>query len=264
MTYKLTTGMQNRMKRGGSRAAAEAQISGALPQPNAPTALATGDTTHYLRYPIEVIRDGAVAYWRMGDTGGPALDRSGNGHTATASGALTFGVAGALVANIPAEVDTAVTFAGGTLTVADAPPTLADFSVELWLRSVQASGFPASVFDRSLAGVFPYRLRLLAGGLMEASRSDGTATATITGPTVTNDAWHHIIFSKEGATLSLRVDDAAALTIPDTTTPAAHAGALVIGSPTLAVTLDEVALYPLALSTVIVTRHRNAAHGIQA
>lgn len=52
-------------------------------------------------YPKQILADGAIAYWRLGDTPGStiAIDSSGNGHNGTPDSSVTFGQAGALVAN---------------------------------------------------------------------------------------------------------------------------------------------------------------------
>lgn len=266
MTFPVSAELAARLLRSETRATTAAQMAAMLPQDQLATMLRP-PAPILLRYPDEVVIDGAVAYWRLGESAGTAAaDTTGNGRAGVLSGAVVLGTAGALVANMPADLDTAATFTGGQLSVAhhsslsfDAEQ---DFSLEWWLRSTQSAGFPASVVDKSAGGVFPYRLRLVSGGAIEAARSDGTSTPALTSAPLTDDAWHYVVFFKSGATLGLHVDAGPATTVADTTTAAGTTVPLVIGSAALAASLDEVAVYPSALSADLRSRHWNAGLGV--
>ena len=61
-------------------------------------------------YTTQVLFDGPLAYYRLGDAGATAVDSSGNGLNGTFQGGVTKGVAGVL----PGDPNTAVTFDGLT------------------------------------------------------------------------------------------------------------------------------------------------------
>lgn len=267
MTFEMSPELRARMARGENRATTTMQLSGALPPSTVSTVMSGTPMPLYLRYANEVVFDGAVAYWRLGESAGPtAFDRTANAHHGTFTGSVVFGVEGALVPNIPAEANTAVSLGGGYFTVPHhpslSPVATNDFSVELWFHCVQDSGFPASIVDKSDVGAFPYRLRLVAGKAVEAARSDGTNTPTLTSAYLGYGTWHYILFTKIGPTLSLTVDEATISTADTTTGTTATTVPLVIGSPELAATLDEVAIYNVGLTAQLAARHRTTAKGL--
>lgn len=139
----------------------------------------------------------------------------------------------------------------------------ADFTWEMWLRTTQLPGAALRLLEQASAGVFPYRLELLPGGTLRASRSDGTLTATVDSVQVVNDdVWHYVTAYKAGAVFGLSVDANTPATTTDT----------LVGSTTLAVdgtvagdgfagAIGELALYPTALSATQRARHLAAAAG---
>ena len=59
-----------------------------------------------------VVADHPIIYYRLGDTGGPAHDSSGNGNDGSYNGNVAFGLGGALVG----DPDTAIAMNGGAVT----------------------------------------------------------------------------------------------------------------------------------------------------
>lgn len=266
-TFGLTTEIVDHLRGSETAASLPVQLTAALGQPDVQTSY-TLSPTSLLQYPMEALRDGARGYWRLGESSGTvAADASTNGFHGTYVAPVTLGSPGALAAALASDVNTAVTFAAaGSLTIPHQGLlnfATGNFTVELWIDTTQSSGLPANIVDKTTGGVFPYRLRLVAGGFVEAARSDGTATATLTSSLrVDDDAWHYVAFSRSGTTLSLVIDQAAPVTTTDTTTsPSSAADITVAGG--LVATLDELAIYGSALSDTLRTRHYSAAKGIE-
>lgn len=102
-------------------------------------------------YFANVVSDGPIAYWRLGDTGtSTAIDASGNNRHGTYRGVFTQGVAG----GIPGDPDAAVEFPGtgtGNQVVADGLPVStaagARTTVEFWMRWNGATGGMPFGFD---------------------------------------------------------------------------------------------------------------------
>ncbi len=181
-------------------------------------------------------------------------DISGNGIFGEYVGVPTLGVAGAIVANVPGEEDTAAQFDGVNDKADVVNNNLINFNfndaftVELWIKTTATSG---AVLAKGNAP-YPYRLELVAGAL-SASRSDGTSTPVVVSAAVNNNAWHYVTFSSDGTTLTIQVDNITAVTVPDTTTATTTntAGvevAALNGGSFFAGTLDEIAIYPTVLT----------------
>lgn len=264
--HALSDALVDRLRRSSARATTHTQLAKAIPQPwLATVASASGESL--LRYPQEVSFGSPVAYWRLGDANSTAVDASGNGRTGTYVAPVAYGTSGALAINLSSDADDAVTFAGGHLSVAHHASlsfaAAADFTIELWIRTSQSTSFPASVIDKATGGVFPYRLRLVSAGAIEAARSDGTNTPTLTSGALNDNAWHYVVFTKSASTLALQVDQGTEQTTTDTTSASTDTTAtLTIGGAGLAASLDEIAVYPSALSAQVRTRHWNAAKGV--
>jgi len=111
--------------------------------------------------------------------------------------------------------------AGASASIADTDGLLTfgpadDFAVEGWIKTAASN---CAIQTKTDAGSWPYRLAITADGYAAASRSDTLTQPTVTCPHVVNDnAWHRLLFSKSGSTLSLTVDEFTAATATDTTT----------------------------------------------
>src|SRR5204863_6937374 len=97
-----------------------------------------------LGYPAAVLADQPAGYWRLGEAAGTtATDASGNHLDGTYQGNVTLGVPGALVG----DTDSAADFAGGVLTVPDAPGLrpAQELTVEAWVNRSTSAGFGVAV-----------------------------------------------------------------------------------------------------------------------
>ncbi|MBI2595545.1 BNR-4 repeat-containing protein [Candidatus Daviesbacteria bacterium] len=175
-----------------------------------------------------------VGFWKFDETGGEALDSSGNnlnGITQVGRGVL-------------GKVLNSYSFGGfGSVRVASDPLLnfdKADFTVEAWIKTTTPSGIVVSKYQQGRTPGFT--LALNNEGKLQAQIRDGTGTgdgpdelAYVSGETaLTDDNWHHIaaVFDR-GGSLTIYVDgrqDAAALDISKISDSISNTRALVIGA----------------------------------
>jgi parallel beta-helix repeat protein len=210
-------------------------------------------------YQSSVLSDGPAAYWRLGETSGTtAADASGQNHTATLNGAVKLGTVGALVN----DANTAMTFDGSTTsvrsntTVAVGP----DFSMEAWTKASTSTSFGtiASVYANGQVRTLYLNGRQFVG--LTDIGANWPANA-VSSADLDPSLWHHVVFTIQGgSSLKLYVDGALA---GSTTAPiaASFSANPVIGwSDATWVshfngTIDDVAMYPSALSAANVSAH---------
>ena len=202
-------------------------------------------------YATTVLADAPAGYWRLGEASGSAVDSSGRGNQASPTGTMTRNVAGAVTG------DGAVTFGGGYLSAPDAASLdLGDtFTLEAW---VKPNGFGAIVSK----GTSGYYLRLLSNNTLNLLKSNiaEIATSTVAVPS----GWHHVVATKSGATVKLYLDGVDVTGTVTNATVANTADSIYIGcqmpsSECGNASIDEVAVYPTALSSVRVAAHYAAA-----
>jgi hypothetical protein len=224
-----------------------------LTNPGAQTTIAV--TSH----PQAVARDGAAAYWRLGDAaGGTAADSIG-GQSATLFGGVTTGQAGAL-----ADGDAAALFNGSTGYVRAANTAAlqiaGNLTLELWINVPLGS-------RQTLISKDPLRefeLTLESNGRLNLYHGNGTASENVLSATgaVVSNTWQHVVVTRSASTKMIRfyVNGVAQGSAAYSLTPAVGTTALSIGrarSGTQYVNgrLDEVAIYPTALSPARVAAH---------
>lgn len=223
----------------------------------------------HVEWRASVLADGPAAYWPLGDVGGASAADSAGVHV----GSITGDVARSSTGAVPGDQDTAFGFAGsGHVAVADAPALRpAAVSVEAWVRpdSLGAARTVVSKQAPSGAGSVGYALQLRADGryaftLGEAGAAPVVAAVAAT-PTAAG-AWAHVVGTWDGSTARIFVDGSAvgsaagAATI--TSTEPLRIGRSAGASAEWFVgRIDEVAVYPAALSAARVSAHHGAARG---
>lgn len=228
-------------------------------------------------YRALVLADSPRGYWRLGDAvaATSVVDSSGNGYTGTPT-AVTFGQAGALT-----DGDTAALF-DGVAGVVDMGNLSAfnftgAFSAEAWVKLTGVSSYVVVHKSNNNSGagwavtINNGLLRLWAYTLAGALVFDVSATSNA----VHDGAWHHVAGAWDGTNtvngVTLYVDGAlikqgtATAAIPGNTTNPVRIGAFNVASFLyFPGSIDEVAVYPTALSAAQIAAHAAAAQGLRA
>lgn len=203
---------------------------------------------------------GLLGYWRLAAASGTSEpDLSGKGATGTYVNAVTLGVGGA-----QADGATAVTLIasgsgagdGGSYLTATITAPGAAWTVEAWIKR----GTDAAL--REIVSISPIEVPVGAGATV-VQYFDGVATRITGVKTVTDNAWHHVVVTCDGATTTLYVDGAVdgtpfggAVAVNAT---AFNVGRFYTGGFTWNGTLDDVAIYNVALSAARVLAHYSLA-----
>jgi len=207
-------------------------------------------------YPAQVMADGAVAYWRLGETAGTtASDSIGTAH-GTISGGVTLGQAGAL-----ADGDKAMLFDGNTSAMVTSAVTLpAAFTLECWLRPEATPVGEAIVLSTRQLAVGADELILQ----LSVTRRLYVYFQIVGGTSVTGilplNAWSHFACVHSGTGVRLYLNGVPATSeelLAHNLSPAplrvdhdVHSA-----GPNFSGLYDEVAIYPIALTAPQIAAH---------
>lgn len=243
----------------------------AIVGPTAPVTVPDGAAATASGYAKAVLADGATAYWRLGEAAGPGL--SSVSPDDLTLDAVTRGTAGA----ITGDADAATTFPGtatvpGTSKIAQAGPQV--FTEEAWFRTTTTTGGKILGFGNSATGNssnYDRHVYLTNAGNLVFGVYDGTVQ-TVTSPKTYNDgAWHHVAATLGPAGIQLYVDGALTGTKASARVAQQYNGYWRVGGDNLASwtsapstskftgDIDEVAIYPTALSATQIAQHHALA-----
>jgi Concanavalin A-like lectin/glucanases superfamily len=213
-------------------------------------------------YSQAVQTDYPRGYWRLNETSGTtAADSSGRGQTGTYQGGFTLAQPGAT------KDDAAVRLNGTTGMVAVPDSAVVDLgdvlTIEAWVKPDDASQIQTIV--SKLNGAYQVRFVPVSGSLYmqvlaQATASIGQATV----PLPLDGNFHHVVYTKNGVTSKFYQDGVDITPTITNATMVDNALQLNIGSENGAGfnnwkgVIDEVALYPTALSAARVLAHYNA------
>lgn len=225
---------------------------------------------------------GLIGYWRLGEPSGTnADDISTANHDGTYVNSPTLGVAGALTG----DSDTAVTFNGTTqdmtmASVADFSPgsVTGPVSFELWFKRSTGTNDNGLV-ERPGAAAGRWFL-YVSGGFSCTPTPNGTivwgggSTAVTCGTSqvTTTTSWHYLVVTYDGTASGWIIyldgaNDGAAVHT-DGTVPTSNTGTITLAQDLASDfwhgSIDEFAIYNVALSQATVTEHYNAGQGIFA
>lgn len=166
-----------------------------------------------------------ACYWRMGEAAGNLADSSGNANTATAHGAPTYSVTGA----IPGDSNTAISLPGNGANyfeVANSPSvdTGDTFSIVAWIKKA-VNNAAMAIVSRPGDG---YDFRFTAANKLNLTKC---FVSSIVDSTVTVDDtdWHLVAVTKAGATVHLYIDGADVTGTVTNAAIVANAGVIHIG-----------------------------------
>ncbi|TDD75386.1 PKD domain-containing protein [Actinomadura rubrisoli] len=225
-------------------------------------------------YSGEITGDGASAYWRLGEASGPAYDHAGANDLALGTG-VARGQAGA----VSGDPDRAVAFNGtsaGTSGSGSAP-VRQNFSVEAWVKTTSKTGGKIIGYGNAATGLstkYDRQLYMTNDGRVVFGVYPGAAKTIQSGTGLNDGKWHHVVGTLDGdAGLKLFVDGAQKAADPAVKSAEAYAGYWRVGGDNLTGwpnkptsnflngTLDEVAVYPHALTAAQAARHHGLGTG---
>lgn len=221
-------------------------------------------------YGTAVSTDSPDLYWRLNETtAGTIRDSAVGGTTGNLAGSVTRNVTGAVTG------DSATTFNGtnAQIVAQEAWNAPSAYSAELWFKSTSNKGGTLIGFGNTTSGLssntgsIDRQVTMQSNGKLVFGANNGTQT-TITSATAFNDGqWHHVVATQNSAGMKFWVDTQ--LIGSNTVSGALNQrGYWRIGadrtwggttSNYLAGTLDEVAVYPVALSGDRIRAHYTAA-----
>ena len=222
-------------------------------------------------YSQQVLADGASSYWRLDDAPGStrATDYAGKSDLTLQPG-VTTGASGV------AGTDTAATTSGATN--ASAAPGQADrapqsFTVEAWFRTTAAGGQVIGYGNKAVgkSEIHDRQVYVTSTGQLAFYVSSG-GSKTITSPKTYNDGkWHQVTASlSSGSGMVLSVDGAKVASNATVTSAQNYVGFWRVagdavpgtGAVWLNGAVDDVSVYPTALSTTQVADHYKSVTGL--
>ncbi|WP_308166519.1 LamG-like jellyroll fold domain-containing protein [Actinomadura sp. NEAU-AAG7] len=225
-------------------------------------------------YSGEIGGDGPSAYWRLGESSGPGYDYVG-GNDLTFGSGVTRSQTGA----ISGDPDRAVKF-GGTSTGTAASGAAAapqNFSIEAWVKTTSKTGGKIVGYGSAASGLstrYDRHLYMTNDGRAVLGVYPGSAKTIQSAAGLNDGKWHHVAGTLDAdAGLKLYVDGQQKAADASVKTAEAYAGYWRVGgdnttgwpakpsSDFLNGTLDEVAVYPRALTAAEITRHHGLGTG---
>ena len=211
-------------------------------------------------YEGEVMADGADLYLRLGEgSGTTATDSSGNALHGTYQNTPTLGVDGAL----QSDSNGAVTLNGSDEYVTVADNALLDpgdtFTLEAWVYYTTTPAVAQVIIDKGVNG---YQLYIKSTDQLVLDK-DNASEIVVSTITVSKNVWSHVVATKSGSTVKLYINGVDVSGTVTNLTIVGTATALNIGRQHTSNyyfngSLDEVAIYPTALSAARVLAHYNA------
>ena len=210
-------------------------------------------------------------YWRLDDaSGSTARDSGGMFAPGVYVGTVTRGVAGALV-GLPD--DDAVRFtgaAGSFLRSVDTYVNPTTYSQELWFRTETTEGGKLIGFGSSATGTsgsYDRHVYMETDGRLTFGVWTGAASTVTTAQSYNDDEWHHLVATQSVDGMRLYVDGVLTGSHPQTGAQA-YTGYWRVGGdttwgpqPWFAGAVDEVAVYPRALTPAEVAQHFQVGSG---
>ena len=220
-------------------------------------------------YRADVLSDSPAAYWRVGEASGGtvAADETGTNPGAYQNG-VTLGQTGVLTA----DANTAVSFDGVNDIVSvphsSALNATAGITIEAWVKRSKSSSWQNILAKPGNGAVAAqnYALWLNTANKPVAYFGNGSSSISATAPAIDTN-WHHIVATYDEATAKVYVDGVLKASANSNIQLTANSQPLLIGRTTdnnriFGGTLDEVAVYPTALSAARIQAHYTAATSV--
>jgi chitodextrinase len=226
-------------------------------------------------YGSTVYADSPSLYWRFGESAGTvAADSSGTGNTGAYFGAVTKPIAG----GIPNTRNTAASFNGTDGLVASTTlfTNPQNYTAELWFNTTSTTGGKLIGFGSSQTGSstnYDRHVYLQNDGKVVFGSYPGS-TQTATSTAAYNDGtWHHVVATQSSTAGMLLYIDGVLVADNPAVNPQNYNGYWRVGgdnltswpgiptTPYVTAKIDEVAVYPTALTEAQAKQHYAAATG---
>jgi PKD repeat protein len=235
----------------------------------------TAGTVTSSPYSDMVASDGAADLWRLGEPSGTTAYDYAGGDDLTLGSGVTRNAAGAIVN----DTDKASAFNGTSTGLGVTPmvPTPGDFSVEAWFKTSSTKGGKIIGYGNKNSGSsasYDRNLYLTDNGTVVFGVYPGTVKTVQSGSGLNNNKWHHVVGTLDGGTgIKLYVDGTLAGSDSSAKNGQSYGGYWRIGgdnltgwpsaptSPYLNGTIDDVAVYPKALTAGQVSDHYGLGTG---
>ncbi|MEA2635502.1 MAG: hypothetical protein QOH92_2269 [Chloroflexota bacterium] len=216
-------------------------------------------------YASTVIADGPTAYYRLGEPSGTAAaDSSGNGRLGTYTGSTTLGVGGALVSDTDTAAHSVVLAPSSGLPVGNASRT-----AEAWIDTAVANAGQGIVgYGSNPSYSYHQAFEVELAGNNQIHLVLGQDDRYFSSPYPLNDGtWHQVVVTYDGLLATAYVDGqslggqslSSLNTVLDANGLVTGQGFWCCGPDVFSGSLDEVAVYPGALSFGQITNHFNAS-----
>ena len=233
---------------------------------NARSVTPSGTSISDSTYSKQVKADGPSSYWRLDDPSSSSAitDWAGSTDLTRASG-LGLGASGAIGSDKAASVNASVNASAASSTgFVRAPQT---FSVEAWFKTGTTTGGQVVGFGDVPTGSSYRHDRQVylssSGKLVYYIDANGTSRTVTSSASYNNNAWHHVVATLSSSGMVLYVDGAKVASNSSVTSARNYGGFWRIGADKLpgsatgylSGTIDDVAVYPKALSATQVKDH---------
>ena len=234
-------------------------------------------------YASTVFGDAPAVYYRLGDPSGTlAADSSGNGYRRATLSAT--GVTPDAAASLPNDPNAAMAFSAGQIQTPYVQTNATAYSIEAWVKTTSTASWMEIATDRGVSGSYGKSLTLglnngacsgVAGAPFFALDSDNIFIGAQGTVAINDGTWHHVAgvwSAPSGVAVSpsqftLYVDGSPTpvnlCSIGGASAPLTGLDGTRLG-PNFTGSLDEVAIYPTALSQAQINAHISAAGYIPA
>jgi Concanavalin A-like lectin/glucanases superfamily/Calcineurin-like phosphoesterase len=241
-----------------------------LPSPATPITHASAS------YSGVVLADGPVSYWRLGEQSGTtAFDSVTGSNNGTYNSGTTLGVPGAIVSDTNSAA--AVNGTSGYVSVADNPnlDITGDMTLEMWAKPGLLNGTTQTILQKgtsaNAAGPgWQYRVSITSANQWKAILFVGSASIAVidTIDTLSTSRWDYLVEVRSGSTMTFYVNrqpvGSTSISGPTNSTNGMLAFGRAGGYSNYYYngSIDEVAIYPKALSASQIQNHFTVATSV--
>ncbi|HET6694917.1 MAG TPA: LamG domain-containing protein, partial [Gaiellaceae bacterium] len=219
-------------------------------------------------YREDVLSDGPSGYWRLGEGSGTLADDEASTNNGTYQNGPTLGQTGALLA----DANTAVSF-DGVNDIVSVPHSASlnatsGVTIEAWVKRTKTGAWQNILAKPGNGAVAAqnYALWINTTNQPVAFFGNGSSSVGAYAPAIDTN-WHHIVATYDNATAKVYIDGVLRVSTSSSIQLSANTQPLLIGRTTDNIrifggTLDEVAVYPSALSAARIQAHYTAATSV--